>query len=267
MRHHHSHIKNKIRHLRPKRSLFTRPIFWLCILLLILSGGVFYLFFFFPKFQVQEVIVSGNEKTSSQNIEALVWQDINKKALGISHKSIFTVDANKIKKDILVELTGIKEVKVQKQWLQNIKIEVIERSPVAIFCPNNSNQNCFFIDDSGVIYESIDADKNQLIVRQVVADADLVAGRVVVDKSILDAIMRVKSDLKNNFQIDIVEVFSSNPLIFTTQEQWEIYVDPTLDIGAQITKLDLLLKNSITSAVRKNLKYIYLQYKDRAYYK
>ena len=69
------------------------------------------------------------------------------------------------------------------------------------------------------------------------------------------------------FQIYIKEAFVSNPLILKTSESWKLYVDPDGDIQSQITKMKLLLKDQITPAVRQNLQYIYLQYKDRAYYK
>ena len=258
MRHRHKHIKNRLRHLKPKRSLFTRPVFWLAFFAVIMLGGLFYLFFFFGPLQVQAISVTGNEKIASQEIENAVWKDINKKIFTINNKSIFMVDTAMIKRNLLTGFPQIENVAIKKHWFKNIELQISEREPAAVFCPHQGAQNCRLIDIHGVAFEPAYSIAGQLIVRE---------GQIAVDENIMQDIVKVRDDLKNNFQIDIKEVISSSPLLFTTAEGWQIHVDPAQDIGAQITTLDLLLTRAITPAVRKNLDYIYLQYKDRAYYK
>jgi hypothetical protein len=54
-----------------------------------------------------------------------------------------------------------------------------------------------------------------------------------------------------------------------TNENWQIYFDlnSMSDTDLKIAKLNLLLNGEITPEIRKNLQYIDLRFKDRAYYK
>src|SRR3989338_7682053 len=266
MRQRHSHIKSRLRHLKPKKNLLKRPLFWIALLVAAMSVGIFYLFFFFPPFQVQTISISGNEKITSQDIEAIAWQNVDKNLLGLGHKSMFTVNTVALRENLLARFPGLGEVNVTKRWLKDLGINISERQAAAIFCEGDSTQNCFVIDKNGVIFEPAYSTAGNLIVRQTVAGAKLSIGQTLVDKDMMASINRLKDALKNNFQIELRQALAANPLVITTHEGWQIHFDPEQDIGAQLTKLDLLLKNEITPTTRENLDYIYLQYKDRAYY-
>lgn len=268
MKHRHKHIKSKLRNLRPKKWFFKQPMFWICFLMLLLASGAFYLFFFFPKFQVQAIIISGNTNIPTREIEILALKEVDKTFLGVGYKNIFAVDATALKKHILTGFAGIEDVVIKKQWFENILVQIIERKPFAVFCPGKNNEQCFVIDRHGVIYETAQpVAEDSFIVRQYVDETKLTTGQALVDLRHMEAIIKIKDSLEHNFQINVKEVLSSNPLIMTTSEGWQIHLDPALDIDMQVSKLNLLLKNEIAPEVRKNLQYIYLQYKDRAYYK
>lgn len=268
MKHRQTHIKQKIKNFKPERLIIRRPIFWIIIFLLLVVSGFIYFIFFFPKFQIKTVTVSGNEKINSNNIETITWQNIQKKILGISYKTIFMINHNELKKELLAKFPGIEDVKVQNQWPQNLNLKITERLPVAVFCPNQNTKSCFLIDRNGVIYEQIENTANDnFIVRQSINENELMAGKIIVDKKIMDNIVKIKNALNNNFQIDVKETIASNPLVVTTSEHWKIYFDSSQDIDSQIIKMNALLSDEISENIRKNLQYIYLQYKDRAYYK
>jgi len=263
------HIKPKIRSLKKKE--FIKKSLISIFLFLFIAVMILYFILFFSKFQVQKVDILGDEKNKSQDIKNLVWLDINKKifSLGvfdISTKSIFMVDSKKIVKDILDKFPSIEDVKVQKKMPDKIVLNVKERKPFAIFCQSD---NCFFIDESGVIFEPLHNNiiKDMTIIQKDLDGKELFVGKNVIEKNIIDTIYKVQKDLKDNFQIDIKEVFVSNYLIFKTSENWQIYFNSNSDVDLQITKMNILLRDEIPVSVRKNIQYIYLQYKDRAYYK
>lgn len=235
-----------------------KPVFWIIFLFILLAGSIGYLFLFFPKFQVQAVQVTGNHKIPTEEIRTLAFKDINKNIFGIGYKNIFTVDSALLKKNILASFTGIENIEVTKQWFEGVHLQITERKPVAVFCRKKSNQDCFLIDIHGVAFEPVYSIAGNLIVRE---------DQLAMNENIMQAIIKIRDDLKNNFQVEVHEVLSSNPLVVTTSEAWQIHFDPTVALDPQITKMNLLLKGDITPAIRKNLKYIYLQYKDRAYYK
>lgn len=262
------HIHPKIRSLRPKKRFWKKRWFWTSFLLAALAAGLFYLFFFFPKFQVQTVTVWGNDKVSGEDISSVAWKAINKKMLGIRQRNIFTVYEDSLKQSLLDAFPAIEEVAVKKEWLGAVNLKITERKPLAVFCQGSGKENCFTLDKHGVIYESAYSIAGNLIVRAGSGfEAPLSEGQHVIDASLMQSIVKIRDTLRHNFQIELAEVLWENPLVATTTEGWKIYFDPAVNMEMQITKMDLLLKNEITPAVRKKLNYIYLQYKDRAYYK
>ncbi len=261
MSYRHKHIKPKIRSLKKKKRLIQRPWFWIVLLVLIVIGSIFYFVFLFPKFQITKINILGNEQIQAKDIEYVVWQDLSK---NIFSKSIFTIDSKRLIKDILNKFPGIEDIKVEKKWPQDIILKIKERQVFASFCEND---NCFSIDNSGVIFEKLEGNSQNMILRKELGGKEIFLGEKIVEKNIIDIISKVENDLKNNFQINIKEVLVSNFLIFKTSENWQIYFDPSSDINLQITKMNILLKDEIPATARKNIQYMYLQYKDRAYYK
>ena len=97
---------------------------------------------------------------------------------------------------------------------------------------------------------------------------ELFLGQKLIEKELLDLILRIQGNLKENFQIDIKEAAISLPkrLDIKTSENWQIYFNLESDIDLQIIKLNLLLKQEITAEIREELEYIDLRF-TRVYYK
>ncbi len=262
------HIKPKIRGLRKRKKFYQTKLFWLFLLIIAVVSTSLYFLLFFPKIQVENIQISGNERVQAQDIEDAAWPIINKEIFSagifnISSKSIFTVDIQDLVKSILEKFPEIEDITVQKEFPHIIILKIKERKPFAAFCA----ASCFLIDSQGVIFQSIDAVPDGTILIKKDSNQDISLGQNAVNKSTMDNIAKVQSNLKNNFQIDIKEVVASDTVIMKTSEGWKAYFDPAGDIKMQIDKLDTLLKNEISPANRKNLQYIYLQYKDKVYYK
>jgi cell division septal protein FtsQ len=274
------HIKNKIQRIKPKKSFLRQPIFYCSFLVCFVIGVGIYLWLFFPYFQVENIKLFGNEKVSSEEIKNVAYQEIYKNFLGVlgwnlSSKSIFLVNPEIIQNKILDKFVLIGTAQVDKIFPQTINVKIEERKPFAIFCKQN-NQDCFFIDSNGVIFQQVqnisqDVLQNMAVIRQTPENRDVFVGENVIGKNIVDAISQIKKSLKENFQINLTEAFVSNPLRLDikTSENWQIYLslDDIADISSQVAKLNSLLLQEITPDARKNLQYIDLRFKDRAYYK
>ncbi len=262
------YINPKIRNLRPKKRIWKNFVFWVLLLLIVIISSIFYIAFFWSKFQVQTIQILGNIKIESKEIEGLVLKHIQKDILGLEYKSIFFTDTKKIAIDILDNFPLVQKVDVKKRYPNTLDLSIAERNQFAVFCAKQAHKDCFSIDKDGVIFEKLQSlPKNILIVTQEDDVRDFFTGESVVEKKIMDAIYAVGESLKNDFQIDIQEAFVSNPIILKTSENWKLYFDSNEDISSQITKMKLLLKDQIAPGDRKKLQYIYLQYQDRAYYK
>lgn len=268
------HIKNKIYKIKPKKSILKKMWFWLLILFAVLVLSISYFILFYPKFQVKNIVISGNEKVNAQDLQKLVLENINTGLvkfwnIDVSSKSIFLVNTDKLNKEILRKLPIIEKLQINRKLPETVLLGIEERKPVGIFCPPSGENNCFLVDQNGIIYELLTAvPSNIIIVRQAGNNNPLSAGEKALAQNISDAISKIQKNLKDNFQIDLREAFVTSPirLNITTKENWQIYFDvsSSADIDLQITKLNLLLKNEISKDDIKNLRYIDLRPKDRA---
>lgn len=267
-----NHVKHRINRLRPKKSIFKMLWFWILVLVIILTGTCTYFAVFYPGLQICNINISGNQKINTNDIKNIISRDIDQKLLGIlPTKSILLVNENTLQKDILKDFPVIGKVTFQRQFPQTISCQVEERAMIGVYCDNS--QKCFLIDKSGVIFQDIVPEilsSNYFIVRQEENKNSVIGESVVTDK-IINTILNIQKDLKDNFQIDIKEALLSTPtrLNIKTGENWQIYFDTENieDVDLQLEKLNLLLKGDITQEIRKTLQYIDLRFKDRAYYK
>ena len=268
MKYRRRHIQPKIYSLRKRKSLFTRPMFWLALILLMLVAGAAYGILFYERFQVKNLVVSGTQRLQKEEVESFVWQEIAKKPLLLPSKSIFLVSQKELSRILLEKFPGIGSVQITKNYPDGLVVAISERQPFAVFCATSLDEDCFYMDETGVLFEKIQGiEVSFLIVRQDVNSGSFIAGQSAIPANAIQALRDVKNSLKSNFNIDIKEAFVSNPLVFTTSENWKAYFDPEGDMDFQINKMNLLLKDEIPESVRKNMQYLYLQYKDRAYHK
>jgi len=263
------HINPKIRNLRPKQIFFKKPLFWVIFTGIVLLA-ILYFALFWQKLQIQEIQILGNEKIQTEEIKNIAQTQISRKLFNaglfsVSSKSILTLDKKGLTQNIFTLFPGIKEVVVEKKYPQSVILTVKERKPFAAFC--QSLEECFLMDEEGVIFEVLQYIPEGMFIISSTDDKEIALGQTVIEKNIIKSVAKIKEDLENNFQLGIGEVLVSSPLIVKTSENWRIYFDKDLDMNAQIAKMNALLKDEIPQGTRKNLEYIYLQYKDRAYYK
>jgi len=256
----------------------SKPI-WLFLLLIIGALAASYFIVFYSGFQVNKITISGNDRISTKDIESLIEKDVNKKILSIegpfglwkiNSKSIFLVNPDKLGTKLLKEFPVIENIKVIRNFMQTIEVDIKERVPAAILCWDDSvKENCYFVDKNGIIFEPLYVmPQNMVIVRQSTSIEQVLVGEEVIHKNIMDLILEVEKNLKDNFQINLKEALVTSPvrLNVKTSENWKIYFDinPEPDESSQVTKLNLLLTTGLTPEQRKNLRYVDLRPKDKA---
>ena len=266
------HIKRKI---KPKKSLLKAPVFWYSILLLVLIAAVLYFLLFFDKFQIKNIIISGTQKIETNDIKNIVLKETNKKLIkflnfNVTSESIFLASLKNIQKQVLEDFPEAESLKIKKNFPVSIAVEIKERQPVAVYCSQN-NEGCFYIDESGIIFERLqDLPSNMTFITQLTSSAQNYEGQEAVGKNIMGAVLKVKKNLADKFQVDVNEavISSSERLDIKTGESWQIFLNlsENSDVDLQITKLNLLLAGKINLDERKNLQYIDLRF-ERAYYK
>jgi len=262
--------------IKKKKSIFRSRFFWLFVLTLIFLGGIFYLLFLSPFFQVREIKISGaasfNEKVSSEQILSQVQEKIEQKLLFFTTRSIFLVNLKQIKKEILENFPQMAEVYFKRKFPAILELKIEERKPIAIF---NFEESYFFIDKKGIIFEEVSEDESSLkkiIFSPKIKNSLLTEkpklGERVVEEELISKILKISSELENlKVQILEVEIVSDERINIKTSEDWEIYFDPKKDLSWQLTKLKVDLENLIPFERRKDLEYIELRFGDSAPFK
>ena len=247
-----------------KKSIFRNRFFWLGILAFIIFGAVFYFLLFSKVFQVEKIIVTGEEKVSKEEIEFLVEKRLASKILFFKTKSIFLVNLKEIRKDILNSFPQIAEVEIRQGFFDAVNIVVIERSGAAVWC---QEEDCFLLDNQGVIFEEVLETKPGLVLIKTKPGLGEL-GETIIEKEKLTQILEIKSKLAESLETFIKEVslISDERLNVKTSEDWEIYFNLKGDLDWQITELSLVLEKQIPPEKRGELEYIDLRF-SRVYYK
>jgi len=249
-----------------KKSIFRSRFFWLGILTLFIIGTTFYFLFFSEIFQVEKVIITGEKKVSAAEIKLLIEKKSENKILFFKTKSIFLVNLNGIRKDILNNFPQIAGIEIKRGLPDTLNIVVIERLGLAIWC---REEQCFLLDNEGVIFEEALSERDliKVIDRQNINYFSL--GKKVIEKERMSQILEITSKLESDLKIPLKEfmIVSENKLIVTTADKWEIYLNLQSDIEWQLTKLRAVLEEKIFPEERKNLEYIELRFGNFAPYK
>jgi len=251
--------------LKKKKSILKSRFFWLTILILIIFGGIFYLIFFYPLFQIKEIEISGNQKIFKENLENFLKEKINQNFLFFSStKSIFLINFSQIKKELFKNFPQIDEINLKRKFPNSIVLQINEKKPVAIFC----KEECFFIDEEGIIFESTLIEPNFFILKKEIK-GEIILGQEVIKKEQISKILEIDSKLKNELKILTKEILVVSEERFNVKnlENWQIYFNFKENLDWQLTKLRTVLEKEIPHEKRKNLEYIDLRFGNFAPYK
>jgi cell division septal protein FtsQ len=257
-----------LRHQRRRRlkPILSNRFFWLGLLILVFLLSLFYFLFFSEFFQTEKIIVTGEERASKEELRLLVEKKLENKILFFKTKSIFLVNLNETRKEILNNFPQIAEVEISRRLPDAINILVVERLSLAVWC---REENCFLLDKEGVIFEETSPETSlpKIIDKQNLTTPAL--GERIIEKEGLCQIIEIKSKLDDGLKIQIAEVFfiAEERLNLKTSEGWEIYLNPKGDIGWQLTKLRVDLEEEIPPERRKDLEYVELRFGNFAPYK
>lgn len=259
--------RRKPHKIKSKKSIFGRRSFWLATLALIIIGTIFYFIVFYDKFQVKNIIISGNKKAATDSVESLVLKQIKKQVLFFNSQSIFLISPTITSNAIINNFPGISSAEVHRKLFNTLIINIKERVPAVIFCePADISEKCFFLDEIGVAFEEAASAVRDFIIIGQNTKKEIILGKEAIKKDIINSIIKTKRILKDNFNVGIKEanIVSDERMNILTSEGWNVYFNLTSDMDLQITKLKLLLEKEIPQEGRGALDYIDLRF-ERAY--
>lgn len=266
--------------IKKKKSILKNRFFWLAILIFMVICGIFYLFFVSPVFKIKEIEIAGNQKVVTSDV-----QNIAKEVLLSGRNNFFLVDESKIENEILNNYPQIAKANPRLKFPHRLIIEIEERKPVAVFHQTNKpdstatssesleqrNDNYFYIDKDGIIFESV-LEMNSAFPKiqdSALNNEELKLGEKIVGGEKIKKILEINSKLKDNFEIPLGEFFilPEERVNVETLENWEIYFNLKEDINWQLTKLGAVLEKEIPPGKRRNLEYIDVRFGNLAPFK
>ncbi|MCD6550392.1 cell division protein FtsQ/DivIB [bacterium] len=263
------YLKFKKQWKQKRKNWITKnKFFWIFVLFLVTSLIIFYLVCFNCFFQIKtkKIQVKGNQKVKTEDIKNLVDLCLPKKIIFWDSRSVFLVNLENLNEEILNYFPQIGEVFIQRQFPDKLIISVRERKPIGVVKQDN---NYFFIDKEGVVFEKVNNQKNQwpeIVLPEV--DKDLKIGRTIIEKNLISRIAEIEEELrKKEISLRSIKIVSSKRANVLTQEGWEVYFNLDDNISKQVFNLDLLLREKISPRERENLEYIDLRFGNQIFYK
>ncbi|MDP1538803.1 MAG: FtsQ-type POTRA domain-containing protein, partial [bacterium] len=234
--------RRKPHRFKKRKPIYRNRFFWLGLLILIFLLSTFYFLFFSKTFQVKEII-AGLQQVSDQqlntSLRSVIEGKLETKILFFPTRSIFLVNLNKIKEDILKKFPQIARVEIRRNFPNSLNILITERKIIATFCKEFEEDkssslpfavarevNCFALDKEGIAFEEKLVDYTlQPLIKTLIFVDKINLGKKVIEKEDLISILEINSQLEENLNILIKGfiISSREKLIVLTQEGWELY--------------------------------------------
>ena len=249
---------------KKKKSILKNRIFWLSILVLTVFSGVFYLILFHSFFQIKTVEISGNKKVSTENLENLLNEEINRKILSFPSRSIFLADFGKINREVLKNF-HVNQVSLKRKFPSTLFLQIKEREAAAVFTQSDKS---FVIDKEGFIFDFFDSgEEEQTFIKfKKIGEVEMDLRDKVIDEDQLSKILEAESKLKNllNVLAEDIIIISEVRFDVKTSEGFKIYFNFQEDLDWQIAKLKAALEEEFPPGERGNLEYIDIRFGDFA---
>ncbi len=135
---------------RKKRIQRTRLAILLGVLFVLLAGAVVGLAWI-PQLRIHAVDVAGAETIATSSIEQFASERVQGRTLLVLPKdSIFLYPKDEIRGGLMREYPEFKEVSVNAENFETIKVSVAERHAKALWCSEGGN--CRLMDETGFVY-------------------------------------------------------------------------------------------------------------------
>lgn len=248
-----------MKHYRKKKVKRRRSmLFLICLIFLIV---LVYIFLFSSLFKIQVVEIFGNKEVSSEEIKD-----------NFNYGNIFLTTENKVRDNLIKKIPKISDLEISKNLInRSVKLTIEERERLGIACHvKEETENCFYIDNQGVIFEDAPQTSGSLILLiKDYSQREFYLGKKIFEQRIIDFISRARQDLSSEIGLIALDFnvlsFPSKDLKVMTSEGWYIIFDLEGDIKNQLLSLKAALEEKIQE--RENLEYVDLRIENRIYYK
>jgi len=256
--------------LKKEKPLLRNKYFWLGTVCLVLAVSLFCFLFFSDLFQVNDIVIIGEDRVERQELFNFIDSRLANNVLFTPTRSIFFLNLGRLERDILESYPQIAQVSLRRGYPDSLHILVVERREIAFWCQEvEEEEKCFLVDIEGVIFEPVLV-KPVLaeITRPGLGETKLNLGDRIVEEELLGKILYVESKLKELLEIEAKEVIVLVEYFqVLVEDGWLAYFNPAQDLDWQITKLGAVLEEKIPIERIGDLEYIDLRFGNLAPFK
>lgn len=251
---------------RQKRLLFLKRFLMTALGCFLATGAVFYVLTRITN--LKSVKISGNERVSSVVLESKIREFLSQKYAPFWPKENLVFFSSKKMAEVLKsQFSAIETVNISRDiGGQSISVEIGERKPWAVRC---AKDECFYVDDSGVLFERAPQFFGDLILK--ITDErpenPVVGGRVIVEET-LKAVQEFIGEIKanNNLTIRNITIKPETELWLETGAGFKIVLDSKTDFNGAYENLNIFLKSEAGEKTGK-INYVDLRFKDKTFFK
>jgi len=262
--------RNNVVEKKEKRPFRWNIFFWIIGALIFVSGIIYLIKF--PQFQIKEVLVKGAVVVEEESISNLVMNDLNGEYLSYLPKtSILLANTNKIQEKIKNKFPRFKNIKVTRNSLDSLIVEVEEYDGKYLWCIDT---DCSFMSENATVFAPAPYFSGDAYLKVFVGEksdypfvpineSQLEMISNIVDKLRGIAIVVTEFNFVSEYKIDLV--FTHN------DTSAHIYIDPTKDIDSSLLVLYTGLRTEPLAAMYRDstkiLEYLDLRNSSKVVYK
>jgi cell division septal protein FtsQ len=220
---------------------------------------------FSPKFQVSELNISGNNNISTEDLEKVAGEKLKTSfsllGFDISTESIFLSMGNGVN-DLMESFPEIEKITIKKDFPNGISLQIIEKTPYAVWTDNFDNSKKYLVDKNGSYIKNFE-DKEEYDSLIKINEREEIEN--IDKKNVLDKLSKIKDGLtKHSIIIDNFDIYKTKMVIQTVLScEIVFYIGEDkgyADLDWQIEKLGIILNDGKYAGDLNSLKYIDLRF-------
>lgn len=247
-----------------RKNRFKKFIYALIVVAVV---GVLYVLFFSPFFKISNIEINGLEKVHRENLDTIIneYQSSSRRFFLFSKTNFWFVD----KQDLIARIGdhyAFEELLVKKKFPNKLIINLKEKESAINWMVGNM---CYHLDLSGMAIEYCEGGKGLITIRDQVAET-VEIGQLVVEAEVLEYIVELDYQARNILKEQYSPLFyekNKEALIVKMEAGPEIRFNSNIEVGEQVSRLDLLLKEAAVKDSYNSLNYIDLRFGEKVYYK
>jgi len=269
-----SHLKHGEKSAGAKSidKMISKTVFY--ILSVGFLGVSIYVLFFSTYLNVSNIIISGNNELSLEELKRVVENGKQGKYFGTIPKDNFLlIRSDKVKQLLSGEFRKIKEVSVLKRFPDTLMISLQERKALLVLC---SGENCFLIDENGIAYSQADFNSPELTQNHLIRISDKSLGEIKIGEEVAtQAYIQYVLKLKDSLQgigLAVEDEFWTPSLVadeinVKVCDGQELYFSTQFSLESAVKTLDIILKKEPLKTQQKDVAYIDLRTENKVFYK